>query len=140
MDRLPDDPIERRAILDFLTWRHSHSCISNDLPVDCYDQNDVERLCARVICLRKMKEEHTTAPAAEGALIPLPTPNERKMRKRASEVGSSAPKVEQVEGLDDASNFLVDLENILENTGSTPVRAVSAPTLHLGKKLRPPQS
>nr|GFA35267.1 hypothetical protein [Tanacetum cinerariifolium] len=158
MDRLPDDTIYRRAIPNHLTWRHSQSCGFDDLPVDGYDPNNVERLCARVIRLREMKEvgdakiveelhyllgplldrvsQHTTAPATEGALILLPTPYEvaaaqldprlvkkskdlckgkvrptlvvvselnrpykkRKLRKRASEVGSSTPEVEQVEG------------------------------------------
>ncbi|GKB86310.1 putative pumilio homolog 8, chloroplastic, partial [Tanacetum coccineum] len=46
-----------KAIPDHLTWRHSHSCVSDDLPIDGYDQNDVERLCARVIRFREMKEE-----------------------------------------------------------------------------------
>ncbi|GKA15672.1 hypothetical protein Tco_0695419 [Tanacetum coccineum] len=49
--------IDLRAILDYLTWRHSHSCVSDDLPVDGYNQNDVERLCVRLIRLRKMNEE-----------------------------------------------------------------------------------
>ncbi|GKB19554.1 hypothetical protein Tco_0853477, partial [Tanacetum coccineum] len=47
----------RRAIPDYLTWRHSCSCVSDDLPTDGYDLNDVERLCARLIRLREMKEE-----------------------------------------------------------------------------------
>ncbi|GJR98215.1 hypothetical protein Tco_0270389 [Tanacetum coccineum] len=49
--------IDRRAIPDYLKWRHSCSCVSDDLPTDGYDQNDVERLCARLICLREMREE-----------------------------------------------------------------------------------
>nr|GEU91895.1 transposase (putative), gypsy type [Tanacetum cinerariifolium] len=49
--------IDRRAIPDYLTWRHSCSCVSNNLPTDGYDRNDVERLCARLICLCKMREE-----------------------------------------------------------------------------------
>ncbi|GKF46191.1 hypothetical protein Tco_0135993, partial [Tanacetum coccineum] len=49
--------IDRRAILDHLTWRHSCSCVSDDLPSDGYDRNDVQRLCARLIRLRKMREE-----------------------------------------------------------------------------------
>ncbi|GKD95102.1 hypothetical protein Tco_1374939 [Tanacetum coccineum] len=48
--------------------------------------------------------------------------------------------MEQVEGLDDASDFWVDLENSLERTGSTPARAISAPTPYLGKRLGPPPS
>ncbi|GKG31143.1 hypothetical protein Tco_0423631, partial [Tanacetum coccineum] len=58
----------------------------------------------------------------------------------APEVGSRATKVEQVEGLDDASDFWVDLENSLGKTDSTPARAVSAPTSYLGKRLGPPPS
>ncbi|GJS80532.1 hypothetical protein Tco_0730413 [Tanacetum coccineum] len=131
-------PLDRKAILDYLTWRHFCSCVSNDLPIDGYDRNAVERLCARLICLLEMREEvlvrsglssvwfnkecdlvfrriddnaemciydfmtlpswsdakvaeeshhlslpllervpsHTTAPAAEGAIILLPTPDE----------------------------------------------------------------
>ncbi|GJX81880.1 retrovirus-related pol polyprotein from transposon TNT 1-94 [Tanacetum coccineum] len=49
--------IDRRAILDYLTWRHSCSCVSDDLPSDGYDRNDVHRLCARLICLCEMREE-----------------------------------------------------------------------------------
>ncbi|GJR55613.1 hypothetical protein Tco_1406134 [Tanacetum coccineum] len=133
--------IDRRAIPDHLTWRHSCSCVSDDLPADGYDTNDVERLRVHLIRLREMKEEvlihsglsyvwfnkecdpmsiynfmtlpslgdvkiieepyhlstlflervppHTTAPAAEDALILLPTldkvaaaqPNPRLARK-----------------------------------------------------------
>nr|GEV97124.1 hypothetical protein [Tanacetum cinerariifolium] len=49
--------IDRRAILDYLTWRHSCSCVFEDLPTDGYDRNDVERLCACLIRLREMREE-----------------------------------------------------------------------------------
>ncbi|GKB62468.1 hypothetical protein Tco_0918654 [Tanacetum coccineum] len=34
--------IDRRAIPDYLTWRHSCSCVSDDLPSDGYDLNDVQ--------------------------------------------------------------------------------------------------
>ncbi|GJR54917.1 hypothetical protein Tco_1405438 [Tanacetum coccineum] len=188
----------------------------DDLPTDGYNRNDVERLCARLICLRKMREEvlvhyglssvwfnkecdpvfqriddnaemsiynfmtlpswgdakvaeeshhlsslllehvssHTTAPATEGAMILLPTSNEivaslsdprlakkskglshvrvhlaldttpepsqpskkRKLKKRASEAGSSAPEL------------------------GTSTRSALAPTLRLGKRLGAPHS
>ncbi|GJY85002.1 hypothetical protein Tco_0499028 [Tanacetum coccineum] len=45
------------AIPDHLTWRHSCSCVSDDLPSDSYDRNDVQRLCAHLIRLRDMREE-----------------------------------------------------------------------------------
>nr|GFC31443.1 hypothetical protein [Tanacetum cinerariifolium] len=42
--------------------------------------NDVERLCACLICLREMREErvpsHTTTPATKGAIFSLPIPDE----------------------------------------------------------------
>ncbi|GKA09564.1 hypothetical protein Tco_0688895, partial [Tanacetum coccineum] len=49
--------IDRKAILDHLTWRHSCSCVSDDLSSDGYDQNDMQRLCARLIRLCEMREE-----------------------------------------------------------------------------------
>ncbi|GJZ16651.1 hypothetical protein Tco_0552774 [Tanacetum coccineum] len=50
-------PLDRKVILDHLTWRHSCSCVSDDLPFDGYDRNDVQRLCTRLICLLEMREE-----------------------------------------------------------------------------------
>ncbi|GJW85161.1 gypsy type transposase [Tanacetum coccineum] len=49
--------IDRKAIPGYLTWRHSHSCVFDDLPVDGYNRDDVEWLCTRLIRLCKMKEE-----------------------------------------------------------------------------------
>ncbi|GJW57778.1 hypothetical protein Tco_0104509 [Tanacetum coccineum] len=49
--------IDRRAVTDYLTWRHSCSCVSDDLPSDGYDRNDVQRLRARLIHLREMRDE-----------------------------------------------------------------------------------
>nr|GEX75275.1 hypothetical protein [Tanacetum cinerariifolium] len=49
--------IDRRGIPEYLTRRHSYSCVSDDLPTDGYDQNDMERLCARLIHLCEMREE-----------------------------------------------------------------------------------
>ncbi|GKA91536.1 hypothetical protein Tco_0813406 [Tanacetum coccineum] len=185
--------IDRRAILDYLTWRHSCSCVSDDLPTDGYDRNDVEQLCAHLIRIRGMREEvlihsemginefmtlpswsdakivkeshnlssslldrvssHNTTPVTEGAMILLPTADEittsimnprlakkskglsqarvhsssdnapepsqqlrrRKLRKRASEPGSSATELCQT-------------------------KAASAPVPHLGKRLGAPSS
>ncbi|GKD93188.1 hypothetical protein Tco_1373025 [Tanacetum coccineum] len=113
MDHLPGDAIGIYSEFHQFFDRHSCSCISDDLPTDGYDRNDVERLCARLIYLREMREEvfvrsglssvwfnkkcdakvveesyylsspllervlsHTTTLAAEGAMIPLPTPDE----------------------------------------------------------------
>ncbi|GJX32067.1 hypothetical protein Tco_0241922 [Tanacetum coccineum] len=125
---------DHRVNPDYLTWRNSHSCISDDLFTDGFDQNDVSQLCAHLIRLREINElvfvrsglssawfnqvlrrtdddskmsiydfmtlpmwenakvveephdftssilqrvqNNTTAPAAEGTPIPLPTPDE----------------------------------------------------------------
>nr|GFC30231.1 hypothetical protein [Tanacetum cinerariifolium] len=73
--------IDCRAILDYLTWRHSCSCVSDDLPTDGYDRNDsdakvVEESHHLSLPLLERVPSHTTAPAIKGAIIPLPTPDE----------------------------------------------------------------
>ncbi|GJU63003.1 hypothetical protein Tco_1244838 [Tanacetum coccineum] len=212
--------IDRRAIPDYLTWRYSCSCVSNDLPTNGYDRSDVERLCACLICLREMRDEvlvrsglssvwfnkeydlgdakvaeesyhlsspllehvssHTTAPAAEGSMIPLPTPDEivaslpdpcfvkklkvpsqvrvhsasdtapepsqpskkRKMKKRALETGSSAPKLGQAVGIDEAdlTDFCTEIKTSLKRDEGTSTRAALVPTPRLGKRLGDPPS
>nr|GEW53493.1 hypothetical protein [Tanacetum cinerariifolium] len=209
--------INRRAIPDFLTWRHFCSCVLDDLPTDGYDRHDVERLCARLICLREMREEvlvrsglssvwfnkecdlvnrriddnsemsiydfmtlpswgdakvveeshhlssslldrvssHTTASIADGAMILFPTEDEivaslldprlakkRKLRKRASEPGSSALKRGQTKGVNEAdlTDFCAKIKNSLERGEGTSARVVSVPTPRLGKRLGAPSS
>ncbi|GJV94231.1 hypothetical protein Tco_1542044 [Tanacetum coccineum] len=202
--------IDRRAISDRLTWRHSCSCVSDDVPSDGYDRNDVQRLCARLICLREMREEvpirsglismwfnkecdslfqrvddnaeshhlsllllervpsHTTAPTTKGAIIPLPTPDEiaaslpdsrlvknskdtshasrpskkRKLQKRDLEAGSSDLELDHAEGTDEAdlADLFTEIENSLERDEGVSMRAISAPTLRLSKRLCAPPS
>ncbi|GJX59457.1 hypothetical protein Tco_0290847, partial [Tanacetum coccineum] len=222
--------IDRRSIPDYLTWRHYCSCVSDDLPTNGYDRNDVERLCARLICLCEMREDvlvlsglssvwfnkecdlmsvydfmtlsswgdakvakephhlslpllervpsHTTAPAVEGAMIPLPTLDEiaaslpdprlakkskgpsqarvclasdttpepsrpskkRKLKKGASEAGSSAPELGQAEGINEAdlTDLCSKIENSLVRDEGTSTGSASAPTPRLGKRLGAP--
>ncbi|GKE81513.1 hypothetical protein Tco_1551513, partial [Tanacetum coccineum] len=196
--------LQTTAISDHLTWRHSCSCVSDDLPSDGYDLNDVQRLCARLIRLHAMREEvlvhsglssiwfneeyylifrrvddnagwlgervpsHTTTLAKEGAIIPLPTPDEiaaslldsclvkkskgpshanrpsrkRKLQKRDLGASSSAPELDQAKGMDETN--LVDLcakiEDSLERDEGVSTRAVLALTLHIGKRLGAPPS
>nr|GEU31574.1 DNA mismatch repair protein MLH3 isoform X1 [Tanacetum cinerariifolium] len=123
--------IDRKAIPNYHTWRHTHSCVFDDLPTDGYNPYDVERLRARLVCLCEINEEGTS--------VPLPTPEEivvgqpdprlakksedhpkrkttstlatpckprqpfqkRRLKMKASEAGSSASLMEQAEGLDD---------------------------------------
>ncbi|GJV28360.1 hypothetical protein Tco_1384808 [Tanacetum coccineum] len=89
-------------------------------------------------------ENHTTAPATEGALIPKPTPKEiiaspfeviypkrkRKLKSKASEVGSSTPTAEHGDDAKDVdqgndlseTDYCVYLEGNLErNEGIAPV-------------------
>ncbi|GKC49695.1 hypothetical protein Tco_1072440, partial [Tanacetum coccineum] len=123
---------------------------------------------------------HTTAPAAEGAIISLPTPDKiaaslsdsrlakdskgpsqarvhstsdttpepswpskkRKLKKRASEAGSSAPELYQAEGVDDTdlADFCTEIEDRLERDEGVSTRVVSVPIPHLCKRLGAPPS
>ncbi|GKA22796.1 hypothetical protein Tco_0708758 [Tanacetum coccineum] len=97
---------------------------------------------------------HTTAPTAEGAMIPLPTADEiaaslldlrlakKKLRKRASEPGSSASKLGQTEGVNEAdlTDFCAKIKTSLERDEGTSARAASAPVPCLGKRLGAPPS
>nr|GEV96077.1 hypothetical protein [Tanacetum cinerariifolium] len=160
--------IDRRAIPDHLTWRHSCSCVSDDLPSDGYDRNDVHRLCAPLIRLREMREEHTTAPAMEGAIISLPTLDEiaaslpyshlvkksknpshatrpskkRKLQKSNLEAGSSALELDQAEGTNEAdlADLCAEIEDRFEIDKGVSMRAVLAPTTRLSKRLGAPPS
>ncbi|GJX16803.1 hypothetical protein Tco_0217635 [Tanacetum coccineum] len=177
--------IDRRAITDFLTWRHSCSCVSDDLPINGYDRNDVEWIDdnsemtiydfmtlpswgdAKVVeeshhfssSLLERVLSHTTAPTAEGAMILLPTPDEivaslpdptepsrpskkRKLKKKASEVDSSAPELGHAEGMNEAdlTDFCAETEDSLEKDESISTKAASAPIPRLGKRLGAPPS
>ncbi|GJR85999.1 reverse transcriptase zinc-binding domain-containing protein [Tanacetum coccineum] len=161
MDHLPD----RRAIPDYLTWRHSCSCVSDDLPTDGYDLNDVERLCARLIRLREMKEEvlirsglssvwfnkkcdlvfrRINDNAVEGAMISLPTPDEIAASLPDPHLAkkSNGPSQVRAEGVDevDLTDFCTEIKNSLVRDGGTSSMATSAPTSHLGKRLGAPPS
>ncbi|GJS51262.1 hypothetical protein Tco_0624624 [Tanacetum coccineum] len=147
--------IDRRAIPDYLTWRHSCSCVLDDLPSDGYDRNDVELLCPHLICLREIRDEvlirsglsdakvveesyhlsspllervpsHTTTPAAEGAMILLPTPNE---------IAASLPDPRLAIKKEEAEEK--SFEGWDEGTST---RFASAPTPRLGKRLGAPPS
>ncbi|GKB19146.1 hypothetical protein Tco_0853069, partial [Tanacetum coccineum] len=223
MDHLPDNAIgihieflrfsgvHRRAIPDYLTWRHSCSFVLDDLSTDGYDRNDVEQLCAHLICLHETREEvlvrsglssmwfnkecdpmfrriadnagrlggdakvaeephhlslpllervlsHTTAPTAEGAMIPLPTPYEiaaslpdPRLAKKSK--GPSQARVcstlvtgllplNLTEGVDEAdlTDFYAKIENSLEKDEGTSARAALTLTPRLGKRLGAPPS
>ncbi|GJR09069.1 hypothetical protein Tco_0791721 [Tanacetum coccineum] len=156
--------IDRRAIPDYLTWRHSCSCVSDDLPADGYYRNDVERLCARLICLREMREEvllhsglkrvpsHTTAPVAKGAMIPLPTPNEivaslldpRLAKKskgpsqaRVRSASVTAPESGQPSKKRKPRKRYSKASSSAPKLG-TSAGAASTPTPHIGKRLGAP--
>ncbi|GKD16147.1 hypothetical protein Tco_1205305, partial [Tanacetum coccineum] len=111
---------------------------------------------------------HTTAPATKGAIISLPTPDEiaaspldsrlvkkskgpshasrplkkRKLQTRDLEAGFSAPELDQAEGTDedDLADLCAEIEDSLERDEGVSMRAVSAPTSRLGKRLDSPPS
>ncbi|GJY35688.1 putative reverse transcriptase domain-containing protein [Tanacetum coccineum] len=141
MDRLPDEAIGVSSLVQIRRLRHSHSCISNDLPIDGYDRNDVERLCARVIRLREMKEEKADdAEMSSYDFMTLPSWGDAKTVEELHHLFVPILDRGSVKGLDDVTDFYVDLENSLDRTGSTLARVVSTPTPHLGKRLEPPPS
>ncbi|GJS42335.1 hypothetical protein Tco_0567378 [Tanacetum coccineum] len=201
--------LDPRAILDYLTWRHSHSCVADDLPLDALsgptrivirfsegrmitlmsiydfmtlpswgDAKIVEEANQLPTSILKRVLRNTSDPVAEGALVPVPTPNEdtaaqpnhllakkskilmkqkapsslvmpfepfqsyrrRMLRKKTSEVGYSAPVVEQSEGVDNAdmADFCTKLEDSIERDEGTSVRVASAPSLQISKRLGSP--
>ncbi|GJX62493.1 hypothetical protein Tco_0295393 [Tanacetum coccineum] len=199
--------IDRRAILNYLTWRHSCSCVSDDLPSNGYDRNDVQRPCARLICLREMRGEvlvcsglssvwfnkecdpvfrriddnaemriydfmtlpswsdakiveeshhlslpllervpsHTTVPVSEGAIIPLPTPDEIVASlpdSRLVKEVKGVSELDQAEGVDEAdlAELCAEIEDSLKRDEGVSIRVVLAPTPCLGKRLGAPPS
>nr|GEY81855.1 hypothetical protein [Tanacetum cinerariifolium] len=56
MSQLPSNAIGHRAILDYMTWKSTKSCVSEDFPTDGSDTNDVSRLCARSAKLRDISK------------------------------------------------------------------------------------
>nr|GFA05684.1 hypothetical protein [Tanacetum cinerariifolium] len=132
MDHLPAGAIGiySEAILDHLTSRHSCLCVYDDLPTDGYDRNDEERLCARLICLREMRDEASRQS------------KKRKLQKRASKVGFCALELDQAEGANqaDLADLCAKIEDSLERDKGISMRDVSALTAHLGKRLGAPPS
>nr|GEV35572.1 hypothetical protein [Tanacetum cinerariifolium] len=127
--------IDGRAVPDYLTWRHSCSCVLDDLLSDGYDRDDMQRLCACLICLCEMRKEvlvrSGSSPCQEvkGTFFGWPTIKKRKLQKRASEVGSSAPELGQAEGVNEAdlADLCAELEDSLERDEGVSTSAVSAP-------------
>ncbi|GKA15387.1 hypothetical protein Tco_0695134 [Tanacetum coccineum] len=111
---------------------------------------------------------HTTAPAMEGAIIPLLTPDKiaaslpdsrlvknskgpshasrpskkRKLQKRDLEAGSSARELDQAKGTDEAdlADLCTEIEDSLKRDEGVSTRAVSAPIPLHGKRLGAPPS
>ncbi|GKE52872.1 hypothetical protein Tco_1488028, partial [Tanacetum coccineum] len=80
--------------------------------------------------------------ASDTAPEPSRPSKKRKLRKIASEAGSSAPELGQAEDVDEANltDFCAEIENSLERDEGTSTRATSAPTPRLGKRLVAPPS
>nr|GEU77030.1 hypothetical protein [Tanacetum cinerariifolium] len=80
--------------------------------------------------------------ASDTAPEPSQSSKKRKLSKRASEAGSSAPELGQDEDVDEAdlTDFYAEIENSLEKDEGTSTKATSAPTPLLGKRLGAPPS
>ncbi|GKC51354.1 hypothetical protein Tco_1074099 [Tanacetum coccineum] len=160
--------IDRRAILNYLTWRHSCSWVSDDIPSDECDpvfrriDDNAEISIYDFMTLpswsdAKIVEEshhlslpllervplHTTAPTSEDAIIPLPTPDE---------IVASLPDsrlVKKLKGHSQASrpSKRRKLQKRASEAGSSALedegvsmRVASAPIPRLGKRLGAPHS
>nr|GEY10610.1 hypothetical protein [Tanacetum cinerariifolium] len=123
--------IDRRAILDHLTWRHSHSCVSNYLPADGYDCNDVERLRIHLIRLCEMKDINRHTPSR------LPTLNEVTAAQPDLHLARKSKGPSQAEGLNEAdiTDFCVELEDSMERDEGTSIRAALVPAPRLGSTI-----
>nr|GEU89517.1 hypothetical protein [Tanacetum cinerariifolium] len=155
MDRLPADAIEM-SMYDFMT-----------LP-SWSDAKIVEESHHLSLLLHERVSSHTIVPASEGAIISLPTLDEiatsqpdsrlvkkskghsqasrpskrRKLQKRASEIGSSDPELDQADGADETNlaDLCAEIEDSLERDKGVSIRVVLAPTPRLGKRLGAPPS
>ncbi|GJZ47851.1 hypothetical protein Tco_0601683 [Tanacetum coccineum] len=200
MDRLPGDAIDIYTKFLWFSGVRLNKVVSFEVVCRDLDIAPIVTLFRVFQCLCKQESDaqvveqshnlssslldhvssHTTAPAAEGAMILLPNADEiaaslldlrlakkskglsqarvrsssdnapessqqlkrRKLRKRASEPGSSAPKLGQTKGVDEAdlTNFYAEIETSLERDEGTSARAASAPVPCLGKILGAPPS
>nr|GEV61842.1 hypothetical protein [Tanacetum cinerariifolium] len=165
MDRLPVDAIGiwSKAILDYQTWRHSCSCVSDDLPSDGYDRNDVQRLCARLIYLREIREERWASnfmnlsswsdakivdESHHLSLLLLERVPSHTTSPTSEVKGSFSgqPTIEKEEAAEKSFEMVLVLrswiwpKDRLERDEGVSMRVVSAHTLRLGKRLGAPPS
>ncbi|GKC87302.1 hypothetical protein Tco_1147951, partial [Tanacetum coccineum] len=141
-DSGPDMSFDKSASLErllSLARRHSYSCVSNELPADGYDRNDVERLRVHLIRLREMRDEgdakiveephHLSVPllehgrsASATASEPSQPSKKRRLKKRASKASSSAPELGQAKGLNEAdiTDFCAELEDSMKRDEGPP--------------------
>ncbi|GKA44899.1 hypothetical protein Tco_0737695 [Tanacetum coccineum] len=183
MDRLPADAICIYSEFLYETREevHVHSGLSSVWfnkecdPMSIYnfitlpswsDDKIAEESYHLSLSLLERVPSHTTAPKMEGAIIPLPIPDEiaaslpdsrlvkklkgpshasrsskkRNLHKRDLEAGSSAPELDQAEGMDEADldDLCAEIEDRLERDECVSMRVVSPPTPHLGKRLGAP--
>ncbi|GJT97489.1 hypothetical protein Tco_1093007 [Tanacetum coccineum] len=85
---------------------------------------------------------HTTASAAKGAIISLPTLDEIAASLLNPHLAKKSKGHSQAEGMNkaDLTDFYVEIENSLERDEGTSTRAASTPTPRLGKILGAPPS
>ncbi|GJR75166.1 hypothetical protein Tco_0087531 [Tanacetum coccineum] len=157
------DPVFRRvddnaemSIYDFMTFP------------SWSDAKIVEESHYLSLALLERVPSHTTTPATKGAIIPLPTTDEiveslpdsrlikkskgsshasrlskkKKLQKRDLEASFYAPELDQAEGTDEADldDLCAKIEDSLKRDEGVSMRAISAPTPSLGKRLGAPPS
>ncbi|GKB26175.1 hypothetical protein Tco_0865576 [Tanacetum coccineum] len=117
----------------------------DDLPTDGYDRNDVERLCARLICLCEMREEMSIYD-----FMTLLSWGDAKVVEESHHLSSSLlERVPSHTTALTAEGAMIPLPNLDEIAASLPdlrlakktsARAASTPTPRLGKRLGAPLS
>nr|GEV99026.1 retrovirus-related Pol polyprotein from transposon TNT 1-94 [Tanacetum cinerariifolium] len=156
--------IDRRAILDYLTWRHSSSCVLDDFPYDGYDRNDVQRLFFRMIdgTVETSIYDFMTLPFwgdakifKESNHLSFPLLERVPSHTTASasegviislptldEIASSLPDSSLADNAEEAdlADLCAEIEDSLERDEGVSMRVVSDPTPRLGKRLGAPPS
>ncbi|GKE86374.1 hypothetical protein Tco_1560116, partial [Tanacetum coccineum] len=108
----------------------------------CSEAKIVEESHHLSLPLLERVPSHTTAPTTEGAIIPLPTPDEIAASLPDSRLFKNAPELDQAEGTDEAdlADLYAEIEDRLESDKCISMRVVPAPTPRLSKRLGAPPS
>nr|GEU33381.1 hypothetical protein [Tanacetum cinerariifolium] len=141
MDRLPVDAIG--IYYEFLWFSSLQKSIYDFMTLPSWSDDKIAKKSHHLsLPLLERVLSHTTAPAMEGDIISLPTPNEITASLLDSRLINNAPELDQAKGTDEAdlADLCNEIEDSLERDEGVSMRVVSAPTSRLGKRLGAPHS